>query len=393
MKWSWKLGTVAGIGIFVHWTFLILIGWIVLSDVVRGAQHNQPANRILAEALEGTLYIVAIFACIVLHELGHALTARRYGVRTQDITLLPIGGVARLERMPEDPIQEFWIAVAGPAVNVAIAIGLSGVLLVLGSGVAFFSMPSITIDVFERFDKFLMQLLWVNLFLVGFNAIPAFPMDGGRVLRAVLAHFSGDYVRATQVAASIGQMLAIALGFFGLFATNPFLVFIALFVYLGAQEEAHLVQMRSLMKGLPVRAAMMTRFRALSPDDSLAVATSELLASAQQDFPVVSDGRVVGLLRRGDVISALGDSGGGRVGDVMQTDCGTVADTEMLASTFQRMRDSGCSALPVVHDERLVGLITLENVGELMMINSALGRARSQRAEISDAGSSPTQPL
>jgi Zn-dependent protease len=386
MKWSWKLGTVAGIGIFVHWTFLILVGWIVLSDVVRGAQHNQPPNQIVAEALEGIVFIVAIFTCIVLHELGHALTARRYGVRTQDITLLPIGGVARLERMPENPIQEFWIAVAGPAVNVAIAVGLFGALLILGHGPALPSPSEITIDVFQRFDKFLQQLLTVNLLLVGFNAIPAFPMDGGRVLRAVLAHFSGDYVRATQVAASVGQMLAIALGFLGLFAQNPFLVFIALFVYLGAQEEAHLVQARSLMRGLPVRAAMMTRFRALSPDDSLAVATSELLASAQQDFPVVSDGQVVGLLRRGDVISALANDGEGRVGDVMQAGCGTVADTEMLAATFQRMREGGCSALPVVHDGRLVGLITLENVGELMMINSALDRARSQRTQTSDNG-------
>ncbi|HWB09615.1 MAG TPA: site-2 protease family protein [Pirellulales bacterium] len=384
MKWSWKLGTVAGIGVFVHWTFLILIAWIVLSDVVRGAQHNEPANQIVTEALEGILFIVAIFTCIVLHELGHALTARRYGVRTQDITLLPIGGVARLERIPEDPIQEFWIAVAGPAVNVAIAAALFGALVILGSGALLPSTADITIDVFQRFDKFLQQLLWVNLLLVGFNAIPAFPMDGGRVLRAVLAHFSGDYVRATQVAASVGQMLAIALGFLGLFAQNPFLVFIALFVYLGAQEEAHLVQARSLMRGLPVRAAMMTRFRALSPDDSLALATSELLASAQQDFPVVSNGNVVGLLHRNDVISALANNGGGKVGDVMQTGCGAVEDTEMLAATFQRMRDSGCSALPVVHEGRLVGLITLENVGELMMINSALGRARSRTADAPD---------
>jgi Zn-dependent protease len=386
MKWSWKLGTVAGIGIFVHWTFLILIGWIVLSDVVRGAQQSQPPGQIATEALEGTLFIFAVFACIVLHELGHALTARRYGVRTQDITLLPIGGVARLERMPEDPIQEFWIAVAGPAVNVLIAVGLLGALLLLGYGAALPSTADISIDVFHGLHKFLQQLLVVNLLLVGFNAIPAFPMDGGRVLRAVLAHFSGDYVRATQVAASVGQMLAIALGFMGLLAPNPFLIFIALFVYVGAQEEAHLVQMRSIMKGLPVRAAMMTRFRALSPDDSLAVATSELLASAQQDFPVISEGQVVGLLHRNDVISALANDGGKKVGDVMQADCGTVEDTEMLAATFQRMRDSGCSAVPVVHDGRLIGLITLENVGELMMINSALERARNRATAVSDAG-------
>jgi Zn-dependent protease len=385
MKWSWKLGTVAGIGIFVHWTFLILIGWILFGDVVRGVEHKEPPNQIIIEALEGTVFIIAIFACIVLHELGHALTARRYGVRTQDITLLPIGGVARLERMPEDPVQEFWIAVAGPAVNVAIAAVLFCALLVLGSSVTLPSTAEITIDVFQRFDKFLLQLLQVNLFLVLFNAIPAFPMDGGRVLRAVLAHFSGDYVRATQVAASIGQLLAIGFGFLGLFGTNPFVIFIALFVYLGAQEEAHLVQMRSLMKGLPVRAAMMTRFRALSPDDSLATATAELLAGAQQDFPVVGDGHVVGILHRADVINALANNSGGRVGDVMHTDCGAVEDTEMLASTFQRMREGGCSALPVVHNGQLVGLITLENVGELMMINSALSQARRQSANAINA--------
>ena len=377
MKWSWKLGTVAGIGIFVHWTFLILIGWIVLGDVVSGMQHQQAPGRIVGEASEGALFIIAIFACIVLHELGHALTAQRYGVRTQDITLLPIGGVARLERMPEDPVQEFWIAVAGPAVNVAIAAAIFVVLWLLGSSVAFSSMSDITVDVFHRFPEFMTRLMVVNLWLVLFNAIPAFPMDGGRVLRAVLAHFSGDYVRATQVAASVGQVLAILFGFIGLFS-NPFLVFIAFFVYIGAQEEAHLVQMRSLIKGLPVRAAMMTRFRALSPDDTLSAATSELLAGAQQDFPVVRDGQVVGLLRRGDVISALAEGGSnGRVGEVMETDCGTVEDTEMLASTFQRMREGGCSALPVVHDGRLVGMVTLENVGELMMINSALRQSHA----------------
>ncbi|HVX10879.1 MAG TPA: site-2 protease family protein [Pirellulales bacterium] len=380
MKWSWKLGSVAGIGIFVHWTFLILVGWIVLADIVHGLKHHESADGIVAEALQGSLFIVAIFSCIVLHELGHALTARRYGVRTQDITLLPIGGVARLERMPEDPVQEFWIAVAGPAVNVVIAAVLFAVLTVLGGSMSLSSASDVTVDAFHRFSEFLARLMWVNWFLVLFNSIPAFPMDGGRVLRAVLAHFSGDYVRSTQVAASVGQMLAILLGFVGLFGSNPFLIFIALFVFLGAQEEAHLVQMRSLMSGLPVRAAMMTRFRALAPDDSLAVATTELLAGAQQDFPVVGDGAVVGLLHRSDVIAALAEGGSGRVGDVMEADCGTVEDTEMLAGTFQRMRQSGCSALPVLHAGQLVGMITLENVGELMMINSALRQARASGA-------------
>ncbi len=365
MKWSLKIGQVAGIGIFVHWTFLILIGWIAAADLVGGKPP--------AEALRGVLFVLALFGCIVLHELGHALTARRFGVKTQDITLLPIGGLARLERIPEDPVQEFWIAVAGPAVNVAIATGLA-VLLFASRG----SLGSWQLAPLE--GDFLPELMKVNVALVVFNLIPAFPMDGGRVLRAVLAHFSGDYVRATQNAASVGQALAIMFGFLGLFG-NPMLIFIALFVYLGAQEEANMVMMRSALKGIPVRAAMMTRVRALSPDDTLEMAIQELLAGSQQDFPVVSDGRVVGLLLRSDVMQSLADGGREqRVGEVMQARCATVEDTEMLSSTFERMRESASSTLPVIHDGQFVGMITLENVGELMMINSALrsSRTRSQ---------------
>jgi Zn-dependent protease/predicted transcriptional regulator len=376
MKWSWKLANIAGIGIFVHWTFLILIGYIVFADVVKGINEHHSGSQIFAEAVEGVLFILAIFACVVLHELGHALTARHYGVSTQDITLLPIGGVARLARMPEDPAQEFWIAVAGPAVNVVIAAVLGALLAAIGASLTL--PPTTAVSAIEHLDTFLKQLMVVNIFLVLFNAIPAFPMDGGRVLRALLAHFSGDYVRATQVAASVGQMLAIVFGFVGLFGTNPFLVFIALFVYLGAQEEAHLVQMQSLIKGLPVRAAMMTRFRTLSPGDSLATAAAELLHGAQQDFPVVDGDRVVGLLQRNDLVASLAEGSAIRVGDVMLRDCGTVDDTEMLAGTFERMRERGCSALPVLHDGRLVGIITLENVGELMMINSAMRQAAAR---------------
>ena len=268
MKWSWKIATVAGIGIYVHWTFLLVIGWIIF---VRLEEQADAAG-----VLEGVAFILTIFGCIVLHELGHALTAKRYGIQTRDITLLPIGGLARLERIPEDPVQEFWVAIAGPAVNVAIAAVLYVVLRATRGPL------SLEASDLARPD-FLLNLLQVNVFLVLFNLLPAFPMDGGRVLRAILAHFTGNYVGATQIAASIGQMMAILFGVLGLF-TNPFLVFIALFVYLGAQEEAHMVQMRSLFRGLPVREAMMTQVRALSPDDTIGVATHELLAGASRIF-------------------------------------------------------------------------------------------------------------
>lgn len=365
MKWSWKLANVAGIGIYVHWTFMLIIGWIIMVRLGSGASA--------AGVVEGVAFVLAIFGCVVLHELGHALTAQRYGIQTRDITLLPIGGVARLERMPEDPVQEFWVAIAGPAVNVAIAAVLYVVLRATRGPI------SLDAESIQSTD-FLLNLLEVNVFLVIFNLLPAFPMDGGRVLRAILAHFSGDYVGATQVAASIGQMMAILFGVLGLFVVqNPFLVFIALFVYLGAQEEAHMVQMRSVFRGIPVREAMMTRVRALAPTDTLDVARQELLAGEQHDFPVLDEGRVVGLLTRQNLIKALATGGEqAAVRQFMQADCGTVEDTEMLDDTFRRMQERSSPTLPVLHDGRFVGMITLENVGELMMIHTALEERRSR---------------
>ncbi|MBX3413415.1 MAG: site-2 protease family protein [Pirellulales bacterium] len=357
MSWSWRVGTVAGIGIFIHVTFLILIPFILMSEYSAGGT--------LQGALKSMALVAAIFGCIVLHELGHALTARRFGINTRDITLLPIGGVARLERMPEDPWQEFLVAIAGPAVNVAIAMVLAIVLLVTGS-------LSMVWDFEFIGGPFLGQLLLVNLFLVLFNLIPAFPMDGGRVLRALLAKTTGDYVKATQTAASVGQVVAILFGMVGLFTGQFMLIFIALFVYMGAQGESHMVQMRSVISGVPVRAAMMTRFKALDAAEPLSRAAEELLAGSQQDFPVLEQGRVVGLLDRTTLVKALSERPHETpISAVMHKDCRTVEDNEMLQATFDRMQEQGCRTLPVVRQGQLVGLVTLENVGELLMINAA----------------------
>lgn len=364
MTASWKIGSIRGIGIYVHWTFLILIGWVVLIHVGRGQD--------LAATVKGVVFVLAVFGCIVLHELGHATAAQQFGIQTRDITLLPIGGLARLERMPEEPLQELWVALAGPLVNVVIAgilflfVGEQAILEHLSSPEKFVSGP------------FWIELMLVNILLVVFNMIPAFPMDGGRVLRALLATRL-DYVQATRIAASVGQFFAIVLGFIGLFG-NFFLLFIALFVYLGAQEEAQAVEVRSNFRGIPVRNAMITRFRTLSENEPLSTAIQELLAGSQQDFPVVRGEQVVGILVRDDLLKALAEGHRDRsVGEVARRDCRMVEESEMLDESFRRMREGGCSMLPVVRGGRLVGLLSLENVGEFLMIQSALRQAQRRR--------------
>jgi Zn-dependent protease/CBS domain-containing protein len=366
MGWSWRIGRIAGIDVYMHPTFLLLLLWVALAHFFA---HND-----LAEALYGVGFVLALFGIVVLHELGHALTARRYGIRTRDITLLPIGGVARLERIPENPWQELAVAVAGPAVNVVMAGGIY-LGLVLAQGLSLSPVHS----VFRVGGGFMEQLLWVNLALVGFNMVPAFPMDGGRVLRALLA-MRLDYVRATQLAAWIGQGFALVFGLLGLFF-NPFLIFIAVFVWIAGAQEAGVVFMRSALGDIPVMRAAITDFRALGPDDRLSQAVEHLLGGFQQDFPVVEDGRLVGVLTRNDLAAALGRSGPEtRVGDVMQRHFITADPREMLQTAFARLQDGHCRTLPVVKDGHLLGLLTADNLAEVLMIQQALREAHRPNA-------------
>jgi Zn-dependent protease/CBS domain-containing protein len=359
MKWQWKLGTFAGIDVFVHATFLLLIGWI-------GYSHWLQFGTI-AKVVEGILFILALFLSVVLHEYGHALTARKYGIKTRDITLYPIGGVARLERMPDKPIEELWVALMGPAVNVVIA-ALLFVYLFLTGG-----LSQVT-DLTVASGSFLMRLMMVNISLVVFNLLPAFPMDGGRVLRALLA-MRMDYVRATQVAASIGQGMAFLFGLAGLFG-NPFLLFIAFFVWIGASQEASMVQMRNSISGIPVTNAMQTKFEVLSPADRLDRVVSLILAGSQQDFPVVEDGQFVGVLTRDDFIKALSQHGQNTpVVDVIRRNVPSVDSHEMVEMALMRLQESGAKTLPVMHRGRFVGLVTSENITEFLMIRSALSAA------------------
>jgi Zn-dependent protease/CBS domain-containing protein len=356
MRWSWKLGEFAGIGVYVHATFGIIILWVAMMHWSQG----QGLDGIMA----GILFILAIFACVVLHEFGHALMARRFGIGTRDITLLPIGGVARLERMPEDPKQELAVALAGPAVNVVIAAVLFVWLWVTSALLPFENLGVVAGPFWER-------LMVINIFLVVFNMLPAFPMDGGRVVRALLAQRM-NYVRATQLAANLGQGMALLFGLIGFFS-NPFLLFIAFFVWIGATQEASMVQMRSALGGIPVNHAMVTDYQTLSPGDNLERAIQMILAGSQQDFPVVDGSEIVGVLTRQDLLRALGEQGKNTlVSEVMQRDIQVVESSEMLESAFQRLQVCQCHTLPVQQSGRLVGLLTMDNVGEFISIRSAL---------------------
>jgi Zn-dependent protease/CBS domain-containing protein len=371
MKWSWKLSRVAGIGIYVHWTFLLLVAWIVVVHLRIDAGERALRDR-LVDAVEGVGFMFAVFACVVLHELGHALAARRYGVKTRDITLLPIGGLARLERIPEDPKQELVIAVAGPAVNVGLALLLGAAHVAIGE--PFIETTGSMVEF-----PFLVRLTIVNVVLVAFNLLPAFPMDGGRVLRALLAR-TMDYARATQTAASIGQATAILFGIAGILF-NPFLLFVALFVYLGAEAEAQAVQLRAIFKGFRVGDAMMIDFQTLAETDTLGAAADLLLAGTQHDFPVMADGRIIGVLTRRDLFRGLAELGrDALVGDIMHRDWAPLDASEPLEKAVAHMRQLDRKTLPVVRNRQLVGLITLENVGEWIMVQSALHHTTAEPA-------------
>jgi Zn-dependent protease/CBS domain-containing protein len=356
MRWSLNIGTIAGTAVRVHITFLLFLVWIFAADYASGGPD---------EAWTGLLFMVLLFTCVLAHEFGHIFTARAFGVATPDVTLLPIGGVARLERIPEEPRQEFLIAIAGPAVNVVI-----GLALVLAGA---HLDPSALSGVDNAHISMLDRLAIVNLFLAAFNMIPAFPMDGGRVLRALLATRMG-HTRATETAAAIGQFVAFLLGFAGLF-WNPLLIFIAVFVYLAASSEAHMVALRAMAHGVPVTNAMMTQIAKLTPQAHVDEAVQTLLRTSQSEFPVVDpDGKPVGLLGRGDLIRALKQLGpDARVADVMTTTVPSVGQRSCLDEALRLLQEKAAPAVAVTDAQgRLVGLVTSETIGEMMMLRAAM---------------------
>lgn len=368
MSWSFKIGRVFGIGLYVHFTFLLLLAFLGFAAYsVSGSTQG---------ALNQVGFVLILFGIVMLHELGHALAARHYGIPTKDITLLPIGGLARLERIPRDPVKELVIAIAGPAVNVILA------LAIVVAMVAVYGVTPWAEDAYLG-GSLLNGLFQINVALIVFNMIPAFPMDGGRVLRSILAMLM-SHGRATRIAAGIGQGLALMfalVGFFGIpgfMGANPMLMLIALFVWSGAAQEAAMVTAMEQFAGATVRRAMMTRFETLAPNDPIGWAAQQAMTGAQKDFPVLHEGELIGVLSRSDVREAMRhDELDLPVGELMRPVGKTLTPEEPLERAMERIQEDRTPFVPVVEEGHLVGLVTVENLHEYL----AMRRFQAERRE------------
>jgi stage IV sporulation protein FB len=359
--WSVTLGTVIGIPIRVHATFLILLVWF-------GYHSSQVGHRIEL----AIVFLLGLFGCVVLHELGHAAMGRSYGVRTREIVLYPFGGIARLEEIPGGR-AELMIALAGPAVNLALAAAIETTMLIGGV------RPDLPVRLQAPPDV-LQYLLFVNLMLFLFNLLPAFPMDGGRVLRAALT-LAMPPVRATEIAATVGRVLAVLLAAGGLLLSNPFLIVVALFVYLGAAQEAAYFRQHAALEGKVAGDAMITGFETLAPQESLREVWQRGSTTAQRDFPVIDLwGRVVGVLSRGRLMHSLSEQGGdGLVLEAMDRDMRFVEPGDDLRAILRELRTRPGSPLLVMRDGKLLGMITLERLAEVIELSrrTATGDGRA----------------
>ena len=351
MKWSFQIGKLFGIPIRIHLTFLLLLFFVGISGSKYGGSTG---------TLFGMISIVLIFLCVVLHEIGHSLVARHYGIVVRDIILLPIGGVSEMEEIPQDPKQEISISIVGPLVSFSLAVVFYVLSVVLDQSPSFGQL-----SIFK--GNLIANLFWINLILGMFNLIPAFPMDGGRVLRGILATRI-DSLRATKVAVGVGQVFAILLFFFGIFF-NLWMALIAIFIYLGAEGEERMVEMRAALSRSPVKLAMLTDIHTVSPDETLGEVLERICHGLQQDFPVVEKGEVVGILTKEIIFSALHKhEKDARVKEIMNKDFVTTTEDASLSDIFKQMTTSRLSVIPVMKNRELRGMINSEQIGKYHMI-------------------------
>lgn len=360
MSASLGVGRYAGIKVQIHWTFWLLFVFVGVMVISNNGSYSDVGWHFL--------FVFALFFCVILHEFGHALTAKRFGVGTRSITLLPIGGLASLKEMPDNPKQEFLIAIAGPLVNVVIALLLYPIASLetyIGQDpeVLQEQLSSITAN------NFLFYLFFINIALVLFNMIPAFPMDGGRVFRALLSMKLGR-VRATSIASSVGKFLAFLFFIFGLFY-SVILAVIAVFIYFGAHSENIMVQQLGLLEGNTVRDAMITEFSILKPDAPLSEAVDKILATTEQNFIVASDSEIEGILYMEDLARALKQDGKETpISDVMDRSFQTLEAEKPLSSGYRSIRQGGKNFFPVLENGDIVGVVDMNNINEFLTLRA-----------------------
>ena len=359
MQGCLTLGRYAGIKVSVHWTFLILPLWIAAAGYYRGYTPDT--------VLWNLLLIFTVFGCVTLHEFGHALTAKKFKFKTKDIILLPIGGVARMEMIPENPRQEFLVAIAGPAVNFVIAAVLYTI-----TGI-FDQKPVITTGLVPSQENFLYLLALVNLFIGAFNLIPAFPMDGGRILRALLA-YKLSRTTATKIASHIGQLIAVLFIFTG-FLYNLFLIVIGVFIFLGARSEWFVEHSRFILRDYKVSDILMHQFHQLGSEQTLEEAAAYILNSSARNFLIMENNKVVGTLSRSELTSALSVMESSTpVQDIMNQEF-LILDPDMPLTEIYNIRKQPLNAetvMPVIQNDRLLGVLDIENISEFIKIRHAV---------------------
>ncbi|HXB20143.1 MAG TPA: site-2 protease family protein [Candidatus Solibacter sp.] len=370
--WSIFAGRLFGVELRIHLTFLLLLLFVLLTESFRPGGGGTGAAR-------GFGLVAIIFGSVVLHELGHAVVATHHGVRVRGILLLPIGGLTLMDpqehmESAKDPARETWIAIAGPAVNAGLA-AVSGVLLIgLLPKPGLFNWPLISTQ------SLLRSFFWTNVFLFAFNLLPAFPMDGGRVLRAWLARRM-DFQQATQRAVKVGH--AFAIGFMLLGAvSSAWLMIVGLFIFVAAQMEERTVLFQSVVERVRMEDIMLTEFSTLSPADTLEDALDKAVHSLQDDFPVVRGGDLVGVINRQTIVEKLRREGNGYVQGAMNKAFEIAARTESLSTAFRKLTTRGLTLIPVVDQEHLVGIVTLQNLMHSMGLLAETRRLRRQMEEM-----------
>lgn len=351
---SLTIGTILETKVRLHWTFVIYLAAIGIVGLVAGGADA---------AISILVLVLAVFACVLAHEFGHILAARGFGIPTPEVILLPIGGVARLQRIPERVGEELAVAIAGPLVNFTIAGTLIAIFGVVPATVELASLPTIS--------DILPDLVTINLFLGLFNLIPAFPMDGGRIFRAGLSLLT-DRERATRIASAIGQALAIAFGFVGLVSGNFILIFIAVFVYLAAAAEVQDLKLRQLIGPLRVADVMMSELHPLRCTDTIHEAGQMVLRTGQHDFPVLDNaGQLIGVLSRDRLVRAFkAHSQDDLVSHVAESNWYQVSVDSPAKDALALVQGDALPIVAVDREGRLKGLLTTSNLIELHLLAS-----------------------